>query len=110
MLECACPLNAPLTDQKMLELFFSVILPASGMVVTHDLEPVREYISNDLHRGATLWKGQGAYTGQEQTIILAALSRHQAMQLRNYLRQHDAHAFMLITNSSEIFGKGFLTP
>lgn len=188
VLEWVCPLERPLTDQKLLELLFSVILPALGaailfnldastggtdilamilkkytgldvgralllsdiviagaalfifdietglfcllglalksvmvdavieslnrkksfILVTHDPEPVKKYINENLHRGATLWRGEGAYTGQEQTIILTALSRHQAVLLRNYLKQNDPHAFMLITNSSEIFGKGFL--
>ena len=80
----------------------------SFTVVTHFPEPVCHFINENLHRGATVWKGQGAYTGQEQFIILTALSRQQAVQLRNYLKQTDPHAFMLITNSSEIFGKGFL--
>ena len=187
-LEWVCPLNGPLTDQKMLELFFAVILPALGSailfnldastggtdimamilkkftgldvgrallisdvliaaaalfifdietglfsllglalksilvdsvieslnrrksftVVTHDPEPVCRYITETLGRGATVWQGRGAYTHQDQHVILTALSRHQAVQLRNHLRQTDPNAFMLITNSSEIFGKGFL--
>ncbi len=187
-LERLAPMTQPLTDQKMLELFFAVILPALGSgilfnisastggteilamilkkhtgldvgkallasdvlialgalfvfdietglysllglalkstlvdtvieslnrkksftVVTHEPQGVCRFINEELHRGATVWKGQGAYTHQEQYIILAALSRHQAVLLRNYLRRNDPHAFMLITNSSEIFGKGFL--
>ena len=186
--EKVCPLSRPLTDQKMLELFFAVLLPALGAailfnigastggtdimamilkkytgldvgralllsdvtiaaaalvvfdvetglfsllglalksvlvdtaieslnrrksftVVTHTPEPVCHFINEELHRGATVWKGQGAYTGQEQYIILTALSQQQAVLLRNYLKRTDPHAFMLITNSSEIFGKGFL--
>jgi uncharacterized membrane-anchored protein YitT (DUF2179 family) len=39
---------------------------------------------------------------------MAALSRIQAVALRRYLKVLDPHAFILITNSSEIFGKGFL--
>lgn len=188
LLEYFFPLSRPLTDQKMLELFFAVILPALGSailfnlgsstggtdimamilkkfsgldvgrallasdvliaaaallifdvetglfsllglalksvlvdtvieslnrkksftVVTHAPEPVCRFINESLCRGATVWQGQGAYTGKEQYIILTALSRHQAVALRNYLRQNDPNAFMLITNSSEIFGKGFL--
>lgn len=80
----------------------------SFTVVTHDKDLVCRYINEELHRGATVWKAQGAYTHQDQHVILTALSRHQAVQLRNYLKKVDPHAFMLITNSSEIFGKGFL--
>ena len=65
----------------------------SFTVVTHDPERVCRYINNTLHRGATVWKGQGAYTGQEQYVILTALSRHQAVSLRNYLKQNEPHAF-----------------
>lgn len=184
------PLSGPLTSQKMLELFFAVILPALGAailfnigassggtdilamvikkftglnagnamllsdvliaasallifdaetglfsllglclksvlvdsaiesinrrksftVVTHDPDSVCRFINNTLGRGATVWKGMGAYTHQDQYIVLTALSRHQAILLRNHLRQTDPHAFILVTNSSEIFGKGFLTP
>ncbi len=80
----------------------------SFMVVTHDPEPVCDFIIHVMNRSATVWKGQGAYTHHDQYVILTALSRHQAMLLRNFLRKTDPHAFMLITNSSEIFGKGFL--
>ncbi len=80
----------------------------SFMVVTHNPEPVCEFIIHAMNRSATVWKGQGAYTHHDQYVILTALNRHQAMLLRNFLRKTDPHAFMLITNSSEIFGKGFL--
>lgn len=186
--EWVLPLSQPLTDQKMLELFFAVILPALGSgilfninastggtdiaamilkkftgldvgrallcsdviiagatlfifdietglfsllglvlksvlvdtvieslnrrksftIITSCPEIAKEYITQKLHRGATVWNATGAYTGEEHTVILAALSRAQAVALRNYLKQADPSAFLLITNSSEIFGKGFL--
>ena len=37
-LEWVCPLNGPLTDQKMLELFFAVILPALGSAILFNLD------------------------------------------------------------------------
>lgn len=80
----------------------------SFLVVVQDPAPVCAYINDVLRRGATVWKAQGAYTGNDQFVVLTALSRHQAVLLRNHLRQSDPLAFMLITNSSEIFGKGFL--
>lgn len=186
--ELICPLTQPLTDQKMLELFFAVILPALGSgilfninastggtdiaamilkkftgldvgrallcsdvviagatlflfdietglfsllglvlksvlvdtvieslnrrksftIITSRPEIAKDYITQHLHRGATVWEATGAYTGEAHTVILAALSRAQAVALRNYLKRADPSAFLLITNSSEIFGKGFL--
>ena len=40
-------------------------------------------------------------------IIFTALNRVQAVRLRNYIRQNDPEAFILISNTSEIIGKGF---
>lgn len=80
----------------------------SFTIITSNPEIAKEYITRQLHRGATTWEATGAYTGEKHTVILAALSRAQAVALRNYLKQTDPSAFLLITNSSEIFGKGFL--
>lgn len=78
------------------------------LVVTQKPEEVCGFINENLHRGATIWEAHGSYTQHEQTVVLTALSRSQAIQLRKFLRQEDPHAFFLVTNSSEIFGKGFL--
>lgn len=187
-LEWLCPLSGPLTDQKLLELFFAVLLPALGagilfntqgstggtdilamilkkftnldigkallcvdvlvagstflvvnietglfsllglvlksvlvdtvieslnrkksfILVTSQPEAVASFITHDLHRSATIWEARGAYSHETKWVVLAALTRAQAVALRRHLKETDPHAFMLITNSSEIFGKGFL--
>lgn len=76
-------------------------------VVTSNPSPVLEFIINDLHRSATVEKAYGAYTHHELSVLVTVLNRRQAVQLRNYLRANDSHAFITIVNSSEIIGKGF---
>lgn len=188
LFEWAFPMDRPLTDQLMLELFFAVILPALGSailfnidassggtdiaamilkkytgmdvgrallmsdiiiagaalfifdietglfsllglvlksvlvdsvieslnrrksftIITSQPELVCDYVTKELGRGATVWEGQGAYTHQTHYVVLTVLSRGQAVVLRRYLKEHDPSAFLLVANSSEIFGKGFL--
>ena len=67
-----------------------------------------DYITHTLKRGATFWQAEGAYTHAQKYVVLAALSRAQAVALRRFLKQEDPQAFILIENSSEIFGKGFM--
>ena len=55
-----------------------------------------------------LLAGFRAYTHETKWIVLTALSRSQAVALRVYLKSADPDAFILVTNSSEIFGKGFM--
>ena len=40
--------------------------------------------------------------------VMIVVKREQARSLRNYVHEVDPDAFMMITNSSEIIGKGFI--
>lgn len=189
LLEWICPLSAPLTDQKMLELMFSVLLPAIGSalifhlggstggtdiiamilrkytsldigkaslctdfliacsaifvfgieiglysilglaikalmidsvigtldlkknvtVITTKPQEVEKFIIESIHRGATVWQGKGAFTEEERYVILSAMSRSQAGRLRQYVKSIDPKSFILVTSTTEIFGRGFLS-
>lgn len=76
-------------------------------IVCEQPEPICDFIHTQLHRGATIFRAEGSYAHREKTIVLTVMKRSQAVQLRNFIRQREPHAFMMITNSSEIIGKGF---
>lgn len=78
-------------------------------IVCDNPEPICDYIIKELNRSATVYKAEGAFSHQGKTIILATMKRGQAIKLRNYIRKIEPTAFILISNSSEIIGKGFLT-
>lgn len=80
----------------------------SVILVTSFPEEVAQFITTNLHRSATIWEGKGAYSHETKWVVMSALSRSQAVILRRWLKEIDPHSFVLITNSSEIFGKGFL--
>ena len=69
--------------------------------------PILEYIKVDLNRSATIVLAQGAFSGENRYMILTALNRPQATLLRNFIKENEPGAFILITNTSEIIGKGF---
>lgn len=76
-------------------------------VVTANPEPILDFIIHDMNRSATVERAYGAYTHNELAVLVTVLTRRQAVQLRNYLREHDPKTFITIVNSSEIIGKGF---
>ena len=80
----------------------------SMTIITSKPDVAVAFITETLHRGATVWEGQGAYTQEKHWIVLTVLSRGQAVVLRRHLKEKDPGAFLLVSNSSEIFGKGFL--
>ena len=70
-------------------------------------EPICKFITEELHRSATLYNATGAYKQNQKTVIVTIMKRSQAVELRNYIRRNEPTAFIAITNSSEIIGKGF---
>jgi uncharacterized membrane-anchored protein YitT (DUF2179 family) len=76
-------------------------------VVCDDPHTICDYIVNDLHRSASILSAEGAFSHSNKYIILTAMNRHQAIRLRQYIRENQPNAFILISNTSEIIGKGF---
>ena len=76
-------------------------------IITSQPDKVRNFILKDMHRGSTIITAHGAYSGEEREIISVILNRAQAVKLRAFVRSIDPAAFMVITNTSEIIGRGF---
>ena len=79
-------------------------------VICDDAEPINAFIVQELKRSATVCDATGAFSGQNKKIILTVMNRAQAVQLRQFIRQEQPTAFILITNTSEIIGRGFRVP
>ena len=79
-------------------------------IVTTKPDLVCRYINENLHKGATLWEGKGSYTGEEKTVIMAVMTRTQAVAMRNHIKEMDPGAFVVISSTSDIIGKGFRGP
>ena len=78
-------------------------------IITDKDKEICDYINNELHRGATVSECSGAFTGEHRKMILTVLKRGQAVALKRFIKETDPHAFTMITNSSDILGKGFRT-
>ena len=76
-------------------------------VVTTKPEELCDYIIHVLNHGATVMDARGAFSGQGKQVILVACKRYEALRLRQKVREVDPSAFLFITNTSEIIGKGF---
>lgn len=76
-------------------------------VVCDHPEPICHFIVHSLGRSASVCLARGAYSGKDKYLILTALNRVQAVKLRNFIKQQEPTAFILISNTSEIIGKGF---
>mgnify|MGYP003208754871 FL=1 len=79
----------------------------SFTIITDHAEEIYQYITQVLHRGATIYHAEGVFEHSDKTIILTAQSKQQGIKLQEQIKKADPHAFVLISNTSEIIGKGF---
>ena len=85
----------------------SINLCKAFTIITTRAREVEEFILTELHHGATAYRGEGAFTGEEKEIIITVCRRSEALRLRRRVKEIDPHAFIIITKTSEIMGKGF---
>jgi len=68
---------------------------------------IRRFILEELRRGASVIHSEGAYTGKERPIVMSLLIPRQVADLKLFLAEHDPNAFLIQTDATEVFGKGF---
>lgn len=76
-------------------------------VVCTSPQPICDFIKDSLNRSATIVNAKGAFSGDDKYIIFTVLNRMEAIRLRNFIKENSPDAFLLISNTSEIIGKGF---
>ena len=76
-------------------------------IVTNEHEKISQFIIKELKHTCTVLDAVGAYSGEPKKVVMVACRRSEAVLLRQYVRSVDSKAFMFITNTSEIIGKGF---
>lgn len=77
------------------------------IVITSKRNEISDFIIKTLHHGVTVNSVVGEYTKEEKTMIHTVCKRIEAIKLRKCIKEIDPHAFIIITTSSEIIGRGF---
>jgi uncharacterized membrane-anchored protein YitT (DUF2179 family) len=77
------------------------------MIVTSKPDEIIDFIIKDMHHSATLVEAQGAYSHHNTSMIYTVCRRIEAIRLQREIKQVDPGAFITITTSSEIIGRGF---
>lgn len=76
-------------------------------IVTNQPKEVGSSIMTKMDRGATVLKGEGAYSGEEKKILMCAVRRNEAFRLKQIVYDIDPAAFIMVGDASQIYGEGF---
>lgn len=78
------------------------------IIISDHGQEVADKIANAIDRGSTLIRAIGTYTGSERQVLLCACNKSQAFKVRSAAHEVDENAFVVITETSEVYGEGFL--
>ena len=78
-----------------------------AFVVTDKGEECAATLVSSTPRGVTIFKAQGAYTGEEKTVLMSALKEREIPKFQKILTDIDPEIFIIYSESEQIFGNGF---
>ena len=78
------------------------------LIITIKADEVSKKIDQISGRGSTAIRAIGTYTKEEKDVLLCACSSSQAYSVRSAAHEVDPDAFVMLTETSEVFGEGFM--
>lgn len=78
-----------------------------ALIISDRYEEIAKTINSRLDRGVTLLDGQGYYSGQPKKVLLSAIKKRQAAELKNLVTDIDPDAFIILQESHQVLGEGF---
>lgn len=89
------------------DIIDSINMCKAYTIITTKPDAINEYIMKDIRHGVTTYPAKGAYTGADKTVIVTVVRKSESLKLRRRVLEIDPNAFIIITKTSEIMGKGF---
>ena len=76
-------------------------------VISDKAEEIGNYLIHHSPRGITLLRGEGMYSKTEKGVLLTCVKNYQIQSLKSAVKSIDEHAFVIVGEATEVYGKGF---
>lgn len=76
-------------------------------IITTKGDDIGHFLVHNSPRGVTLLKGKGMYTDSEKNVLMTVVKKTQITQLKEWVKQLDPDAFMIVGETNEVLGNGF---
>ena len=80
----------------------------TALIISGKNQEIADTTMKELNRGATSRHGRGMYTDKDRQVLMIAVSKRQIADLKEIVCTIDPDAFMILFESREIRGEGFL--
>jgi uncharacterized membrane-anchored protein YitT (DUF2179 family) len=78
-----------------------------ALIISEKEDEMRQAILEEIDRGVTRITSQGGYTGDDRPMLMTVVSQGELTHLKQLVRSIDPDSFFILTNATEVFGKGF---
>lgn len=76
-------------------------------IITSNPDDISDKVIGELDRTATLIPARGMYSKQDTNVLLCTVRKSQFSRLKKIVYEADPNAFVMVTDTSEVFGLGF---
>ena len=80
---------------------------AQFLIFSEHWQDIANAINNDANRGCTMIHGTGWYSKRDVKILLVVCRKYETMTIQRIVKAIDPNAFISMTSTSSVFGKGF---
>ncbi|KKI89224.1 membrane protein [Bacillus sp. SA1-12] len=77
------------------------------MIITNKQQEIQEAILQEIDRGVTRLTAHGGFTNNERPVLMCVVDQTEFTKLKQLVRGIDPHAFVTVTDTSEVLGEGF---
>ncbi|QQK77892.1 YitT family protein [Salicibibacter cibarius] len=78
-----------------------------AFIIAEEQGKIKEAILNDVDRGVTKLQAYGGYTEDDRPVLMCVVNRNEIPLLRQVVQTIDRDAFIVVSNATEVLGRGF---
>ncbi|GAJ97550.1 YitT family protein [Geomicrobium sp. JCM 19055] len=78
-----------------------------AFIITSEEGKVKEAILHDVDRGVTKLQASGGFTDDERPVLMVVVNRNEVALLKRTVQKIDHEAFVVVSNATEVLGRGF---
>ena len=76
------------------------------MIISKEWRAIANDIMSQMNRGVTVVQGEGGFSKQPMRILYSVITFSELSRFKNLVRQIDPEAFVVVTETLEVMGKG----
>lgn len=84
------------------KFIFGLNIKRRVCVISPEIDKIVDFLLHDLHSGATLYEGIGAYDGTVRREVVTIVDKNEYRQLMDYVKKVDPKAFVTVYSVNEM--------